>query len=318
MAFKLYIDGQAGTTALRVRDWLAGRNDIEVVTLPDGLRKDSDARKQALRGADIVLLCLPDDAARASAAWLADSAVRILDASTAHRVSEDWVFGLPELTAGQRERIARAQRVANPGCYASAVILLVRPLIDAGLITADTPLSIHALSGYSGGGRALIERWENPERGLLKLPYEAPYSIGKVHNHIPEIMRHTGLHVEPQFLPSVGPFRCGMRVQVMIPAKVLPSSGTARAMWEGLTTRYEGEAFVQVEPFTDPGEADEFTLDPRAHNDTNRISLRVLPHQSGHVVLVARLDNLGKGAAGVAIQNLNLMLGLPEQTGLPR
>ena len=318
MAFKLYIDGQAGTTALRVRDWLAGRNDIEVVTLPDDLRKDSDARKQALRGADIVLLCLPDDAARASAAWLADSAVRILDASTAHRVNEDWVFGLPELTAGQRERIARARRVANPGCYASAVILLVRPLIDAGLITADTPLSIHALSGYSGGGRALIERWEDPKRDLLKLPYQAPYSIGKVHKHIPEIMRYTGLHVEPQFLPSVGPFRCGMRVEIMIPAKVLPGSGSARAMWKALTSRYQAEAFVQVEPFTDANEADEFTLDPRAHNDTNCISLRVLPHQSGHVVLVARLDNLGKGAAGVAIQNLNLMLGLPEETGLPR
>lgn len=318
MAFKLYIDGQAGTTALRVRDWLAGRNDIEVVMLPDELRKDSDARKHALRGADIVLLCLPDDAARDSAAWLADSAVRILDASTAHRVNEDWVFGLPELAPGQRERIARAQRVANPGCYASAVILLVRPLIDAGLITADMALSIHALSGYSGGGRALIERWEDPGRGLLELPYQAPYSIGKVHKHIPEIMRHSGLRVEPQFLPSVGPFRCGMRVEIMLAAKALPVSGTATAMWEALTARYQSEAFVQVEPLADATEADEFTLDPRAHNDTNRISLRVLPHQSGHVLLVARLDNLGKGAAGVAIQNLNLMLGLPEGTGLPR
>jgi N-acetyl-gamma-glutamyl-phosphate reductase len=318
MAFKLYIDGQAGTTALRVRDWLADRNDIEVVTLPDELRKDPDARKQALRDAAIVLLCLPDDAARASAAWLADSPVRILDASTAHRVADGWVFGLPELTAGQRERIAQGRRVANPGCYASAVILLVRPLVDAGLITPDTPLSIHALSGYSGGGRALIERWEDPKQGLLQLPYEAPYSIGKVHKHIPEIMRYAGLKVEPQFLPSVGPFRCGMRVEIMIPARTLPASTTARAIWETLTARYEAEAFVQVEPLTDASEADEFTFDPQAHNGTNRISLRVLPHQSGHVVLVARLDNLGKGAAGVAIQNLNLMLGVPEGTGLPR
>jgi N-acetyl-gamma-glutamyl-phosphate reductase len=318
MAFKLYIDGQAGTTALRVRDWLAGRDDIEVMTVPDELRKDSDARKQALRDADIVLLCLPDDAARASAAWLADSRVKILDASTAHRVAEGWVFGLPELTAGQRERIAQAHRVANPGCYASAVILLARPLVDAGLITSDTPLSIHALSGYSGGGRALIERWEDPKRSLLKLPHEAPYSIGKVHKHIPEIMRYAGLNVEPQFLPSVGPFRCGMRVEIMIPAKALPAASTAGAMWETLAAHYQAEAFVQVERLTDASEADEFSFDPQAYNGSNRISLRVLPHQSGHVVLVARLDNLGKGAAGVAIQNLNLMLGLPETTGLPR
>jgi N-acetyl-gamma-glutamyl-phosphate reductase len=318
MAAKLYIDGQAGTTALRVRDWLAGRNDIEVVTLPDELRKDPGARQRALRDAAIVLLCLPDDAARASAAWLADSAVKVLDASTAHRTVDGWVFGLPELMAGQRERIAQARRVANPGCYASAVILLARPLVDAGLITPDTPLAIHALSGYSGGGRALIERWEDPKRGLPKLPYEAPYSIGKVHKHIPEIMRYGGLSAEPQFLPSVGPFRCGMRVEIMIPAKALPRASAARAMWEALTTRYQGEAFVQVEPFTDASEADELTFDPQAYNGTNRISLRVLPHQSGHVVLMARLDNLGKGAAGVAIQNLNLMLGLPEGTGLPR
>ncbi len=318
MAAKLYIDGQAGTTALRVRDWLVGRDDIEVVTLSEELRKDPPARKQALRDATIVLLCLPDDAAREAAAWLADSPVKILDASTAHRVANGWVFGLPELMAGQRERIAKARRVANPGCYASAVILLVRPLVDAGLIAPETPLSIHALSGYSGGGRALIERWEDPKGGLLKLPHEAPYSIGKVHKHVPEIMRYGALTVEPQFLPSVGPFRCGMRVEMMIPAKALPKASTARAMWESLVTRYEAETFVQVEPLTDASEADEFTFDPQALNDTNRISLRVLPHQSGHVVLLARLDNLGKGAAGVAIQNLNLMLGVPEETGLPR
>jgi N-acetyl-gamma-glutamyl-phosphate reductase len=318
MAAKLYIDGQAGTTALRIRDWLAGRDDIEVVTLPEEVRKEPQARRQALQDATIVLLCLPDDAAREAAAWLADSPVKILDASTAHRVAEGWVFGLPELMAGQRERIAQARRVANPGCYASAVILMVRPLVDAGLMTPETPLSIHALSGYSGGGRALIERWEDPKGGLLKLPHEAPYSIGKLHKHIPEIMRYGALSTEPQFLPSVGPFRCGMRVEIMIPAKALPKASTARAMWENLVTHYEAETFVQVEPLTDASEADEFTFDPQALNNTNRISLRVLPHQSGHVVLLARLDNLGKGAAGVAIQNLNLMLGVPEATGLPR
>jgi N-acetyl-gamma-glutamyl-phosphate reductase len=314
---KLYIDGQAGTTAIRVRDWLAGRNDLDVVVLPEELRKDPATRRQALQGADIVLLCLPDDAAKEAATWLADSRVRILDASTAHRVSEDWTYGLPELMAQQRERIAKAKRVANPGCYASAVILLLRPLIDAGLIATDSAFSIHALSGYSGGGRALIERWEDPERRLLQLRYEAPYSISKLHKHIPEIMRYSRLSTEPQFLPAVGPFRCGMRVQVTVPAKALAKSATGKVMWETLAARYENEAFVQVEPLTDPSEADEFTFDPQAHNDTNFISLRVLSHASGHVVLMARLDNLGKGAAGVAIQCLNLMLGVPEGTALP-
>jgi N-acetyl-gamma-glutamyl-phosphate reductase len=318
MRSKLYIDGQAGTTALRIRDWLARREDLSVYVLPEELRKDSTARCQALKSADIALLCLPDDAAKEAISWLADSPVRILDASTAHRVTDGWVYGLPELVAGQRERIAQAKRVANPGCYSSAVILLVRPLVDAGLIAPDSAFSIHALSGYSGGGRSLIERWEDPKRDLLRLPYEAPYSIGKLHKHIPEIMRYGGLSTEPQFLPAVGPFRCGMRVQVTIPAKALPKSGAGKAMWETLAARYEKEAFVQVEPLIDPSEADEFTFDPQVNNDTNLISLGVLPHTSGHVVLMARLDNLGKGAAGVAIQCLNLMLGVPEGTGLPR
>jgi N-acetyl-gamma-glutamyl-phosphate reductase len=314
---KLYIDGQAGTTALRVRDWLAGRDDLEVVVLPEGLRKDPAARKEALRSADIVLLCLPDDAAKEAAGWLSDSPVKILDASTAHRVDDGWVYGLPELITGQRERIAQARRVANPGCYSSAVILLVRPLVDAGIMAADVGFSVHALSGYSGGGRSMIERWENTNGRLHNLPYEAPYSVGKVHKHIPEIMRWAGLTSEPQFIPAVGPFRCGMRVQVMIPSKALPKSATGKAMWETLSARYADEAFVQVQPLSEANDADEFTFDPQAHNDTNRISLDVLTHPSGHVVLMARLDNLGKGAAGVAIQNLNLMLGLPEKTGLP-
>jgi N-acetyl-gamma-glutamyl-phosphate reductase len=317
MTPKLYIDGHAGTTALRVREWLAGRDDLEVVTLPEELRKDPAARKKALRDAAIVLLCLPDDTAREAAEWLADSPVRILDASTAHRVADGWVYGLPELVAGQRERIASAKRVANPGCYSSAVILLLRPLIDAGLIAPDKPMAIHALSGYSGGGRSMIERWQDPKCGLLDLAHEAPYSITRRHKHIPEIMRHGGLGAEPQFLPNVGPFRCGMRVEVMIPATAAKPV-ESQALWDALAARYETEPFVEIEPLTDASEADELTFDPQAWNDTNKISLRVLAHQSGHILLVARLDNLGKGAAGVAIQNLNLMLGVPERTGLPR
>lgn len=317
MVPKIYIDGQAGTTALRIREWLAGRNDVEVITLPEELRKDPVARKQALRDATVVILCLPDDAARDAAQWLADTPVRILDASTAHRVSDGWIYGLPELIAGQRQKIADAPRVANPGCYSSAVILLVRPLVDAGLLPPDTALAIHALSGYSGGGRSMIERWENPQKKLIALPHEAPYSITKRHKHIPEIMRYGALSAEPQFLPNVGPFRCGMRVEVMIPAKALAKPVSGQALWDALAARYEQESFVEIEPLTDAAEANEFSFDPQAWNDTNKISLRVLAHQSGHILLMARLDNLGKGAAGVAIQNLNLMLGVPEQTGLP-
>lgn len=315
---KIYIDGQAGTTALRVREWLAGRGDLEVITLPEELRKDPAARKKALQDAAVVLLCLPDDAAKEAAQWLADTPVRILDASTAHRVADGWVYGLPELVKGQREQIAKAKRVANPGCYASAVILLTRPLVDAGLLTPETPLSIHALSGYSGGGRSMIERWEDGKGRLIHLPHEAPYSIGKLHKHIPEIMRHGALNTEPQFLPNVGPFRCGMRVQIMIPAQALPKAGTGKALWETLAGSYDNESFVDIEPLTDAAESDEFSFDPQEFNETNRISLRVLPHASGHIILTARLDNLGKGAAGVAIQNLNLMLGVAEGTGLPR
>jgi N-acetyl-gamma-glutamyl-phosphate reductase len=314
---KIYIDGQAGTTALRIREWLAGRDDLEVTILPEELRKDAEARKKALRDATIVVLCLPDDAARDAAQWLADTPVRILDASTAHRVSEGWIYGLPELVAGQRQKIATAPRVANPGCYSSAVIMLVRPLIDAGLLPPDTPLAIHALSGYSGGGRSMIERWENPQGGLRALPHEAPYSITKRHKHIPEIMRYGKLSAEPQFLPNVGPFRCGMRVEVMIPSSASAKPVSAQALWEAWAVRYEKERFVEIEPLTDASEADEFSFDPQAWNDSNKISLKVLLHESGHILLMARLDNLGKGAAGVAIQNLNLMLGVPEKTGLP-
>jgi N-acetyl-gamma-glutamyl-phosphate reductase len=314
---KIYIDGQAGTTALRIREWLAGRDDLEVMILPEELRKDAEARKKALRAATVVVLCLPDDAARDAAQWLADTTVRILDASTAHRVSEGWIYGLPELVAGQRQKIATAPRVANPGCYSSAVIMLVRPLIDTGLLQPDTPLAIHALSGYSGGGRSMIERWENPQGGLRALPHEAPYSITKRHKHIPEIMRYGKLSAEPQFLPNVGPFRSGMRVEVMIPSNGSAKPVSAQALWEALAARYEKERFVEIEPLTDASEANEFSFDPQAWNDSNKISLKVLVHESGHILLMARLDNLGKGAAGVAIQNLNLMLGVPEKTGLP-
>ena len=311
---RIYIDGHVGTTGLRIRDWLHGRDDLDLLHLPEESRKDPAARRERVGEADLAVLCLPDDAAREAAAWAAECGTRVVDASTAHRVAEGWTYGLPELEHGSRREIGGASRVSNPGCYPSGLVLLVRPLVDAGLLAPDVPLSVHALSGYSGGGRALIERWESPAEGLEGLPYEAPYALDRVHKHVPEMLRFAGLVREPQFLPAVGSFRCGMRVQIPIPAGM--AAGDGARMHEVLADRYAGEPFVRVAPRPEAGPG-ERTLDPRACNDTNRMDLHVYLHPSGHVLLVAILDNLGKGASGAAIQNLNLMLGLDEGAGLP-
>jgi N-acetyl-gamma-glutamyl-phosphate reductase len=238
----------------------------------------------------------------------------VIDGSTAHRVSDGWVYGLPELAPGQRAAIAQAARVGNPGCYPTGVVLLLRPLIDAGLLARDTPIAVHAVSGYTGGGNAMITRWEGDDE-LLGLPYEAPYALDRRHKHIPEMVHHAGLAAEPMFVPAVGPFRCGMRIEIPLHAALLPKDADAARIHEALSERYRGERFVELRPLGEP-RGDEWELDPRACNDTNRIALRVLAHPSGHVLLVAVLDNLGKGAAGAAVQNLNLMLGLPEDSGL--
>lgn len=312
---KVYIDGEVGTTGLRIRQWLGERSDLDLLSVPEVRRKDANARRERVLASDVTVLCLPDDAAPEAASWVQGTRVRVIDASTAHRVAAGWIYGLPELCPAQRGAIITAQLVANPGCYASAFILLVRPLVDLGLISRDISPSVYALSGYSGGGRAMIQRWEDAALDLRSLPYEAPYAYTRVHKHIPEMMEFGGLHAQPQFLPAVGPFACGMRVQVALPATSLPSGADAQTIWRALHERYAGETFVHVAPLTS-AEPDEHALDPRRCNGTNRIDLHVLAHPSGHIVLLAILDNLGKGAAGVAIQSLNIMLGLPETTGL--
>jgi len=312
---KVYIDGHVGTTGLRIREWLGPRQDIELVTIPEALRKEASARRDYMLASDITVFCLPDDAAREAAAWVEDSATRLIDASTAHRVAPGWVYGLPELQPGQRDAIRQAKLVSNPGCYSSTFILLTRPLIDAGVIAPDAPIAIHALSGHSGGGRSLIERWETPANGLSALPYEAPYAIDRVHKHIPEMIKYSGLQQEPQFVPAVGPFRCGMRVEVPLHASLLQKP--VNQVWEVLSERYAGEPFVHVKPILPAGAIEETSFDPQNCNETNSINLYVVPHPSGHALLIATLDNLGKGASGMAIQSLNLMLGFPETTGLP-
>lgn len=315
---KLYIDGQAGTTALRIRDWLAERRDFQLITLPEAQRRQTPARRDAVLEADIAILCLPDEAAREVAQWVQNEGqTRLIDASTAHRVAPGWVYGLPELQNEQREHIRRARYVSNPGCYSSSFILLVRPLIDAGLLTPEAPLFIHALSGYSGGGRQLIEHWQDPQQGLSTLPYEAPYAFERVHKHIPEMIHYAGLNREPQFSPAVGPFHSGMRVHVPLHADLLGTRDSAQRIWQALHARYAQEPFVQLIPLEESISAHEKTYDPQRCNASNRIELRVLAHPSGHVTLMAIQDNLGKGASGMAIQSLNLMLGVDEQTSLP-
>ena len=316
---KVFIDGHTGTTGLRIHQWMADRQDVELLTLPEELRRNPEERRGQIEEADLAVLCLPDDAAEEVAGWVQDTDTRLIDASTAHRVADGWAYGLPELNAGQRESIQEAKLVSNPGCYPTGFILLVRPLIDAGLLSEDAPISINALSGYSGGGNSLISKWENPENGLDALPFEAPYALYQRHKHIPEMVKYARVTAEPQFVPSVGPFRCGMRVQVPVHASMLnPGSGNVgEQVWETLYERYQDEKFVEVAHFQEPGALNERSFNPESCNDTNRIELHVAPHPSGHVLLVALLDNLGKGACGAAIQNLNLMLGFDEGAGLP-
>lgn len=314
---KVFVDGQAGTTALQVFEHLENRHDIEIIRLPDSDRKDAGSRKDAIRESDLTILCLPDDAAKQSAQWAEDTGTKVIDASTAHRVSDGWDYGLPEIDSDFRQAIERSAKVANPGCYPTGVILFLRPLIDEGILANDCPVVIHALSGYSGGGRSLIEQWEDPGEDLLSIPYSAPYALDREHKHIPEMMKYSGLQQEPQFLPRVGPFFRGMRVEIPLHSDWIATSSDQHGdnVYTVIADRYRDEPFVEVRQLESSG-TDNRTFDPRRCNGTNRIELTVCAHPSGHVLLVALLDNLGKGASGAAVQCMNLMLGAEEGDGL--
>ena len=315
MASKVFIDGEAGTTGLQIRARLARRAEIEILSLPEAARKDPAGRAEMLNAADLVILCLPDKAARAAVAMIENPAVRVIDASTAHRIDPDWVYGFPEYDADQARRIAESKRVSNPGCYALGALALIHPLVVEGLLPADHPVTITAISGYSGGGRKLIESFEN---SATPAPITAPfrvYALGLDHKHLPEIQVHGGLGSRPLFVPSYGRFRQGMIVQIPLRLGVLPGSPRAADLHDALAQHYQGRRFVTV---VDPEETRALEhLDPEDMNGTNDLRLHVLANEAeGQAVLLGLLDNLGKGASGQAVQNLNLMLGFPESEGL--
>jgi N-acetyl-gamma-glutamyl-phosphate reductase len=314
MGFKVFVDGQEGTTGLRIHELLARRTELEVLRIDPERRKDQAERARLLNAADVAFLCLPDAAAREAVALVSNPGTCIIDASTAHRTAEDWVFGMPELDPGQRQRLRATKRITNPGCHSTGFILLVRPLIDAGVLDPGALLTASSITGYSGGGRRMIELYEAVPSGAgLSAP--RPYGLNLAHKHIPEMTTRSGLTKRPVFMPIVSSFYKGLCVSVPLHLEVLRRGTTAEHVHSTLRQRYARERFVRVMPLNDPANLDAGFLDVQACNDTNRCDLFVFA-SGDQAILSARLDNLGKGASGAAVQSMNVHLGVEESLGL--
>ncbi|MES2994035.1 MAG: N-acetyl-gamma-glutamyl-phosphate reductase [Pseudomonadota bacterium] len=313
MGYRAFVDGQEGTTGLRIHEYLAQRDDIEVLRIDADKRKDAAERARLLNAADVAFLCLPDGAAREAAALVTNPNTCLIDASTAHRTAPGWAFGLPELAASQRQLIRDSKRISNPGCHASAFILLLRPLVDAGLVPAGAPISATSITGYSGGGKKMIEQYE--AGGDARLDAPRPYALGLGHKHVPEMTTHTGLTTKPIFMPIVGSFYKGLNVSVPLHLSEMASGVTAEAVHAAFEQRYASERFIRVMPLRDAQTLEDGFFDVQACNDTNRVDIFVFANDS-QLILMARLDNLGKGASGAAVQSMNVHLGLDEGKGL--
>ena len=311
MAFKVFVDGQEGTTGLQINEYLAKRADIEVLKIDVDKRKDLGERKRLINASDVTFLCLPDDAARESVALVDNPNTCIIDASTAHRVNPAWTFGLPELEPAQRARIRASKRIANPGCHATAFILALKPLVASGLLPAATQIAANSITGYSGGGKKMIEHYQSPQR----IDAPRPYALGLVHKHLPEMSAYSGLSAAPIFQPIVGPFYKGLAVTAYLHPAQFTRKVTPADVQKTLADYYAGEAFIRVVPFDLEASTDGGFFNVEANNDTNRVDLFVFGNEE-RMLVVGRLDNLGKGASGAAVQSMNVHLGVEESLGL--
>ena len=311
MTYKVFVDGQEGTTGLRINEYLGQRADITLLKIDSDKRKDVAERQRLINESDVTFLCLPDDAAKEAVSLVNNANTCIIDASTAHRINPDWVFGLPELAKDQRAKIRASKRIANPGCHASAFILALRPLVAAGLLPANTQMAANSITGYSGGGKKMIEQYQSPAR----IDAPRPYALGLSHKHLPEMCAYTGLTVEPIFQPIVGPFYKGLAVSAYLHPSQLSRPTTPAEVQQLLADYYADEPFIRVLPFDLEATTDGGFYDIEACNDTNRVDIAVFG-SAERMVLICRLDNLGKGASGAAVQAMNVHLGVEESLGL--
>lgn len=314
MKYKIFVDGQEGTTGLQINERLAGREDLQVLKIAPEKRKDIEARRELLNAADVVFLCLPDEASRESVSMVSNENTKIIDASTAFRTAPGWVYGLPELSKEQREAIKNSKRVSNPGCHATGFSIAIYPLVKEGILPKDYPVSATSLTGYSGGGKKLIEKYETGGNSD-KLRSPNIYGLALKHKHLPEMQQTTGLAYPPTFVPVLGNYYKGMTVSIPLNTRFLNKKLTAKELRDFMATYYEGQQFIKVMPYEPDYSYDSGFFDAVECNDTNRIEIFVFGRDE-QILILTRFDNLGKGASGAAVQNMNIMLGLDEKLGL--